>query len=87
MDHEGRWTFAPAFDFTFSYGSGGEHNMTVIGDGRHLVGHCWKNWEQQLGSIIGEVNAAVKQWHDFASEAGVSLSSTNMIENTLKRIK
>lgn len=38
MNAEGRWSVAPAYDLTFSYGPGGEHSTTVMGEGRTLEG-------------------------------------------------
>jgi serine/threonine-protein kinase HipA len=34
MDARGRWTLAPAFDLTFSFGPGGEHSTSIAGAGR-----------------------------------------------------
>ena len=34
MDARGEWSVAPAYDLTYSVGPGGEHSMTVLGEGR-----------------------------------------------------
>lgn len=40
MDARGRWSLSPAFDLTFSNGPGGEHWMTLAGEGaRPTVEH------------------------------------------------
>jgi hypothetical protein len=43
MDMDGRRAWAPAYDLTFAQGPGGEHTMTVGGEGRepgrkHILG-------------------------------------------------
>lgn len=32
-----RWALAPCYDLTFSEGPGGEHQMDVCGEGRHIT--------------------------------------------------
>jgi serine/threonine-protein kinase HipA len=34
MDKNGRWKLSPAYDVTPSNGPGGEHNMTIAGEGK-----------------------------------------------------
>ncbi|HEY0396204.1 MAG TPA: type II toxin-antitoxin system HipA family toxin [Candidatus Elarobacter sp.] len=36
MDDAGRWSLAPAYDLTFSGGPGGEHYLTVDGEGTNI---------------------------------------------------
>ena len=35
MDENGTWRVSPAYDLTFSFGPGGEHCTTVMGEGRN----------------------------------------------------
>jgi serine/threonine-protein kinase HipA len=37
LGKDGRWRLSPLFDITFSYGPGGEHAMTVAGEGKHIT--------------------------------------------------
>jgi Uncharacterized protein related to capsule biosynthesis enzymes len=34
MDKDGRWTFSPAYDLTYSGGPNGEHQMDICGEAR-----------------------------------------------------
>ncbi|EKD50130.1 MAG: hypothetical protein ACD_62C00643G0003 [uncultured bacterium] len=37
MDDDGRWKLSLAYDLCFSEGLGGEHFMTVMGEGRQIA--------------------------------------------------
>jgi len=73
------WTLTPAYDLTYSMGPGGEHSMTVLGEGRKPgLEHCLgvaagagiKSMEAR--AIIDRVNGAVGRWSEFAAMAGCS---------------
>ena len=34
MNHKGEWALSPAYDLIYSPGPGGEHSMTVLGEGK-----------------------------------------------------
>jgi serine/threonine-protein kinase HipA len=36
LGQDRRWRLSPAYDLTFSEGYGGEHNLDVCGEGRHI---------------------------------------------------
>ena len=74
----GRWALSPAYDLTFARGPGGEHSMTVAGEGRHPTRQdvlkladqadiAWGDAER----IIDEVSDAVNAWQSIAQEVGV----------------
>ncbi|MDU9050772.1 MAG: type II toxin-antitoxin system HipA family toxin [Candidatus Electrothrix sp. Rat3] len=77
-DRTGKWSLAPAYDLTFADGPGGEHSMTVAGEGRvpayrqvaALAGQ-YGVAENELEMMIDEVAAAVERWPEFARVAGV----------------
>ncbi len=77
-DRTGKWSLAPAYDLTFADGPGGEHSMTVAGEGRapgyrqvtELAGQ-YDVAEKELEMMIDEVVAAVERWPEFAQAAGV----------------
>ena len=82
MDKQGRWSLAPAFDVTYSYNPAGSwtatHQMTLNGkrDGFTLEDFtaCAKAALMKRGraaAILGEVQAAVARWPEFASLAQV----------------
>ena len=83
MNQQGEWSLAPAFDVTYSYNPSGSwtatHQMTLNGkrDGFSLEDFeaCAKTAVMKRGraaTIINEVQAAVKRWPEFATEAGIA---------------
>jgi serine/threonine-protein kinase HipA len=92
MDDDGTWHLAPAYDLVFSTGPGGEHTMTVAGEGRaptreHLMqlaetaGIANDNAEQ----VVADVATAARHWPIHAREAGVSARSTRTIERAIEQ--
>ena len=90
MTDEGDWQLAPAYDLIFSPGPGGEHSMTVAGEGRaprreHLLalapsaGIAVKEAE----SILVDVAAAASRWRDHAEKAGVGVSSIRTVAQSI----
>lgn len=82
MDQRGEWSLAPAFDVTYSYNPSGAwtatHQMTLNGrrDGftRADFEAGAKSARMKRGraaAILGEVQAAVARWPEFAAEAGL----------------
>lgn len=90
MDERGRWRVSPAYDLTFSSGPGGEHCTTLMGNGRSpgtadllkLAGVSQID-AKEANLAIEQVKDAVSQWKQFAKQAGVGKSSTQMIQNYL----
>ncbi len=78
LDHQsGDWSLSPAYDLTHAPGPGGEHTMTVLGEGRQPDrSHCLalaersgiKNGEAM--TVVDEVNGAIGRWSSFADQAG-----------------
>jgi serine/threonine-protein kinase HipA len=78
MDQKGQWSLAPAFDMTYSYNPAGEwthqHQMSINNKRDHITredllavasGSDLKHGHK----VIDEVQAAVQNWPDYASEA------------------
>ena len=91
MDHDGVWSFAPAYDLTFSYGPGGEHSALVMGEGRnpgktHLLRLAEKFQISRPSQIIDQVLDAVSNWEQFAKEAEVSSASTRTLDKKITSI-
>ena len=89
-DTNGGWKLAPAYDLICSSGPGGWHTMTIAGEGRNPGPvHMLRLAEQagiaprQAATIIEEVQAAVRRWHDFAAAAGVSAPGQEMVAASL----
>lgn len=93
MNKAGEWSLAPAFDVTYSYNPGGAwtamHQMTINGkrDGFTLADFeaCAKSALMKRGrasAILEEVQAAVRQWPQFAAKAKLSGEWTEKIQKT-----
>ncbi|HXS30163.1 MAG TPA: HipA domain-containing protein, partial [Steroidobacteraceae bacterium] len=83
MNRKGEWSLAPAFDVTYSYNPSGAwtatHQMTLNGkrDGftQEDFAACAQSALLKRGraeTILGEVQAVVKRWPEFAAQAGLS---------------
>ena len=77
MNAAGEWALSPAYDLTHSMGPGGEHAMTVGGEGsapgREQVLKVGKEagiGVKEVAGILDEVNAALERWGELAEEAG-----------------
>lgn len=87
MNEEGEWSLSPAYDLGFAPGPGGEHTMTIMGEGRepkreHIL-QLAKQFDikpSEANSILDEVNAAVEKWPQFADQAGCSKRIIQAIE-------
>jgi serine/threonine-protein kinase HipA len=82
------WRLAPAYDLTFAHGPGGEHTMTIAGEGRapnraHIfrVAEGAGIGKRQANTIIDEVATAIADWQRFADEAGVRSDTAKTIKN------
>ena len=93
MNRQGEWSLAPAFDVTYSYNPSGSwtatHQMTLNGkrDGftQDDFEACAKAALMKRGraaSIIGEVQAAVRRWPEFAAEAELADEWREKIQGT-----
>lgn len=91
MDDKGRWSLAPAYDLTFSFGPGGEQSMMVMGEGKapsasHLRALAEKHGLRNANAIIAHVQDAVSKWREHADAAGVTKKSATMVERALGEI-
>jgi serine/threonine-protein kinase HipA len=93
MNKQGGWALAPAYDMTYSYNTAGAwtatHQMTMNGkrDGFVLVDFeaCAKSALMKRGrarAILGEVQAAVARWPEFAATAKLSDDLRDTITRT-----
>lgn len=88
MNQHGKWSFAPAYDLTYSYGPGGEHSMLVMGEGRHpgkehLMKLASRFALKKANNIYDEVKAALSRWKYFADEAGMTKKTREEIKMNL----
>ncbi len=98
MTDEGIWELAPAYDLVFAAGPGGEHTMTVAGEGRaparrHLLDLAAPAGIEtaDAASILDQVAAAAAQWRTHARQAGAATKIAQTIDkaiaNGLARLK
>jgi serine/threonine-protein kinase HipA len=90
MTEEGLWELAPAYDLVFSPGPGGEHTMTIAGEGRaptrrHLLQLAAPAGitDREAESILDDVAAASARWRSHAREAEVSAKSVRIVEKAI----
>jgi serine/threonine-protein kinase HipA len=86
MNSSGEWALSPSYDLGFATGPGGEHTMTILGEGlaparSHAMQLAAKFDVKQsdAAAIIDQVNAAVAKWRDFAEAAGCTKGSAREI--------
>ncbi len=89
----GDWALTPAYDLLFTPGPGGEHTMTIAGEGRNPGrSHMLELAEQsdvskrEADAVIDEVQSAIAHWPDHAAEAGVTKATARQIAQSLSRI-
>jgi len=92
-DETGDWRLTPAYDLLFTHGPGGEHTMTVAGEGRrpgrsHLLrlADRARVSDREATAIIQEVETAVAGWPDHAAQAGVFPAAVEHIATALKQL-
>lgn len=91
LTDEGNWELAPAYDLVFSPGPGGEHTMTVAGEGRaparshllQLAGPAGLS-DREAESILDDVAAAASCWRTHARQAGVGTKTAKMIGKAIE---
>jgi serine/threonine-protein kinase HipA len=93
MNRRSEWSLSPAYDLGFAPGPGGEHTMSIMGEGRapgrQQVLQLAKQFDlnkKDVMSIVDAVNTAVSSWPKFASEAGCSKKTTGVIKSKLVTI-
>jgi serine/threonine-protein kinase HipA len=92
-DATGDWSLSPAYDLLFTPGPGGEHTLSLAGEGKNPGrAHMLRLAEQadvskrEAGGIIEQVQASVARWKDYAAQAGVSRGSVRRIAQSLPRL-
>ena len=93
MDPKGSWQVSPSYDLTFSSGPSGEHCSMVMGEGKNpgikqlLELAKISNIKKTTAlKIIDEVTSSVSKWPIFAKDAGVSATSSKLINLAIEKI-
>jgi len=84
LDENQNWKLSPAYDLTFSYGPGGEHSTTYLGEGKnpsieHILKLAKKHKIKDAEIIVDEVISAIKKFKSYAKEFGLSQESFTSI--------
>lgn len=89
LDGKNRWKLSPAYDLTFSYGPGGEHSTTYLGEGakptvEHLKKLALKHSIKDGTTIIDEIKSVVKNFRIYAKSVELSKNLTQDIFSNLQ---
>ena len=92
MNESGKWTFAPAYDLTYSSTAIYEHSTRVSGEGanpgrKHIIELANEFSINKPEEIIDQVQESIAQWPDIAKESGVSKVSINRIQAKFLQLK
>jgi serine/threonine-protein kinase HipA len=93
MDDTGTWVLSPAYDLVFSNGPGGEHSMTIDGEGRSPeLARCIALAERHgipakdARTVVEEVTVAVASWPRLARGAGIGKSRITEVSRAHQRV-
>ena len=92
LDERREWTLTPAYDLTYAKGPGGEHSMSLLGEGvtpgkKEILrlGEKTGLSATKVRGITDEVLAGVECWQDFAGAAGVTRQTRDHIWKKIKQ--
>jgi serine/threonine-protein kinase HipA len=93
LDDGGTWSLSPAYDLTFSSGPGGQHQMSIDGEGdaptregclalaqRHGIGRS------EAETVLEQVHDAVSSWREIARAAGCRATRIREIAQHHRRL-
>ena len=93
MNEDGEWSLSPAYDITFSTGPGGEHSMTVDGEGRspsikniYRLGEKSGLKKKDITLIVDHISQVIINWPKYAETAGVGEKTMKKIQDILIRM-
>jgi serine/threonine-protein kinase HipA len=95
MNAQGQWSLAPAFDMTYSYNPRGswtnQHQMSINArrdnfTREDLLAVARTSDLKHAGQVIDEVQSAVANWADYASEAKLNKNHRQAIANQHRKL-
>lgn len=91
LDHDQEWTLTPAYDLTYSQGPGGEHSMTLAGEGSApgideimQLGKGAGLSPAEIRRCVDQVRAAVDTWVECSEAVGVSEERIKVIQRAIE---
>jgi serine/threonine-protein kinase HipA len=92
MNSQGEWHLTPAYDLTFSHGPGGQHSMTVMGEGTspgikeiQAAGRHSGLSDAQISTCLDQVVGGVRRWTEFADVSKVTKKTRLRIHQQIKQ--
>ena len=89
MQNDGKWILSPAYDLTFSFGPGGEHSTTYLGEGKNpnkktLIKLAKKHNIDNPDRIVEEIGKVIANFSLYADTVNLGKNSKNSISKLLK---
>ena len=90
MKENGVWQLSPAYDLTFSYGPGGEHSTTYLGEGKEptiktLLKLAEKHNIEHADTIILTVKNVANRFSEYAKKVGLKPQSYKGIDAIIQK--
>ncbi len=92
MDRQGEWSLSPAYDLIYAPGPGGEHSLTVLGEGQapsrtevFKLGEMHGIKKKTISQVVESVSEAVNDFKKYADVAGVSRATFKKINAKIQR--
>jgi serine/threonine-protein kinase HipA len=92
MNEDRDWTLTPAYDLTYSNGPGGEHSMSLVGEGLSpgrkeavKLGEKTGISKSRMNDIIEQVATAIEKWPEYAQFAKVKEQTKGQIEKIINK--
>ncbi|MDA8376069.1 MAG: type II toxin-antitoxin system HipA family toxin [Planctomycetia bacterium] len=89
-----QWHLSPAYDVSWSAGTGGEHTMTIAGEGKSPTKSHIQTLAQradishrEVAEIIEQAQAAIRRWPQWADQAGVTRRRAKEIAATFPKLR
>ncbi len=89
LDEHHSWKLAPAYDLTFSFGPGGEHSTTYLGEGKnpsieHLYKLAVKHDIKNYKVIIEDIRDVISKFKRYAKTISLDTKITNELYKYFK---
>jgi serine/threonine-protein kinase HipA len=88
------WKFAPAYDLTFSEGIGGEHSMTINGEGKSpslkdilKIAKDYNIKKSIVFNIIDEISNVTNNFEKYSSDIDLTKSTEKIVNQELIKLR